>query len=260
MFRKGNVYLKVAINDHPAVWMMLDTGTTDSMIDTEYANTIGIKVVQKSEGTGGFGSMKAATFTTDTVNLQVGVEPQKPIFFESIRLSGMVGPDEMPVAGLLGHSFLDKHVIVIDYKKQEVYFDDTAQPANKRDIAMTLLEGVPVVVLKMANKSVSALIDSGGSYVVIITPDTVKELGVESFMADAKPTGTVGHGAEQHIVVGRAPPFSVGSITVHDLSAAYTTFGTASDTLTAGASLGIVFLRNYKLTLNYVANTIRFEP
>ena len=230
------------------------------MIDSDYANTIGLKLVQKSEGTGGFGSMKAVTFTTENVNLQVGVEPGNVVFFESIRLSGMVGPDGIQVAGLLGHSFLDKHVIVIDYKKQEVYFDDTILPANERDIAITLLEGVPVVILRMANKSVSALIDSGGSYGVIITPNTVRELGVESFMADATPTGTVGHGDEQHIVVGKAPPFSVGDIEVLDMSAAYTTFGTASDALTVGASLGINFLKNYKLTLNYAANTVRFEP
>ena len=57
-----------------------------------------------------------------------------------------------------------------------------------------------------------------------------------------------------------APPFSIGELAVHDLNAAYTTFGTATDTIGAGVSLGIGFLKKYKVTLNYVTNTVRFEP
>ncbi len=260
MFRKGDVYIKVSVNGHPAAWMDLDTGTTDSLIDSEYANAIGLKLTPKSEAIEGFGSMKTPTFSTDALRLQVGIEPEKTVFFESIRLNGMVGPDGVQLAGLLGHSFLDKHVIVIDYKSQQVYFDDMAQQADPRDVAMALVEGVPSIKLTMANQAVNALIDTGGSYGVIITPATAKALGTEALMADAKPVGTVGHGGNQHIVLGKAPPFSIGDLAVRDVSAAYTTFGTATTTLGVGVSLGTVFLKNYKLTLNYPANTARFEP
>ena len=260
MFRKGDVFIKVSVNGHPATWMSLDTGTTDSMIDSEYAKTIGLKLTPKTQGTAGFGSAEVPTLTTDTVHLQAGSEPEKVIFFESISLNGMVGPDHVPLAGLLGHSFLGQHVVVIDYLEQEVYFDDTPQPADPRDVAMTLIEGVPYVQLTMANQPVSSLIDSGGSYGAIITPAKARELGVESLMADAMSASTVGHGGNQSIVIGKAPAFSIGGLAVNDLSAAYTTFGTATDALGVGVSLGKVFLRNYKLTLNYPAKTMRLEP
>jgi predicted aspartyl protease len=260
MFREGDVFIKVSVNGHPAVWMNLDTGTTDSVIDSEYAKTIGLRLIQKSEGIEGFGAMKTPTFTTDTVRLKVGHEPEGEIFFESIRLGGMVSPDGVQLAGLLGHSFLDKHVVVIDYKKQQVYFEEASQPNDPRDVAITLIEGVPCVTLKMAGRPVRSLIDSGGSYGAIITPALAKELGIEGLMDDAKLARTIGHGGDQHVVVGKAPRFSIGELVVDNLSAAYTDFGTATNTIGVGMSLGKVFLRTNKVTLNYKANTARFEP
>lgn len=260
IFRKGLVYIKTSVNKHTKVWMVLDTGTTDSMIDSDYAKTVGIKLVPKSERAEGFGAMAPATYATDTVRLRVGKMPERVVSFESIRLGGMTGPDGMPVAGLLGHSFLEGKSIVIDYKQEEVYFERTPQLADNRDVAMTLKNGIPIIQLSIAGQSVKALIDSGGTYSMIITPDTAKELGIERLMTDAKPAMTVGHGGDQHILIGKAPPFAIGDLAVDDLSAAYTTFGTANETIGAGVSLGVGLLKTYKLTLNYIANTVRFEP
>jgi predicted aspartyl protease len=261
MFHKGFVYIKISVNHHPDAWMILDTGSTDSIIDTTYANTIALKLSPSAAAQETFGTTKADTFDTDTVHLRVGAEPEKVVFFQSIAL-GMMGPDGVPAAGMLGHSFLEGKSIVIDYKRQEVYLDTMPRPADRRDVAMTIKAGVgiPVIKLKIANQLVDSLIDTGGTYGMIITPMTAKELGIESLMRDAKPADTVGHGGEQHIVIGKAPPFSIGDLAVEDQNAAYTTFGTATDTIGAGVSLGIGFLKKYKVTLNYVANTVRFEP
>ncbi|MFZ6876305.1 aspartyl protease family protein [Undibacterium sp. Di27W] len=260
VFRKGNVYIKVSINSHPDAWMILDTGSSNSMIDPAYAKLIELKLTVKAETTDGFGSTKMETFDTDTVHLRVGDEEERMVPFESIALGGMMGPDGVAVAGILGYSFLEKKSIVIDYKHEEVYFDTSAKRANRLDMAMTLKNGLPIIKLKIASRSISSLIDTGGSYDVIITPAMAKELGIKNLMADAKSTGTVGHGGEQHIVVGKAPVMTIGDLVVRDMNAAYTTFGTASEEIGASVSLGIGFLKNYKVTLNYAANTVRFEP
>lgn len=107
MFHKGFVYIKISINGQPDAWMILDTGSTFSMIDTTYANTIGLKLTPSAQAQETFGSMKADTFDTDTVHLRVGTEPEKAVLFQSITLGGMMGPDGAPAAGLLGHTFLE---------------------------------------------------------------------------------------------------------------------------------------------------------
>ncbi|MDR3527697.1 MAG: pepsin/retropepsin-like aspartic protease family protein [Rhizomicrobium sp.] len=259
-FHNGLVYIKVSVDGHPGAWMILDSGSTESIIDTEYADAIGLKLTPSADAPETFGSMKAATFDTDKAALRVGEEKESALSFQSISLGGMMGPDGTPAVGLLGRTFLEGKVIVIDYKHEDVYFETMPQPADSRDIAMTLKTGIPIIKLKMANQLVDSLIDTGGTYGMIVTPITAKSLGIERYMADAKPADTVGHGGEQHIVVGKAPPFEIGDLAVQDVNAAYTTFGTATDTIGAGVSLGVGFLQNYRLTLNYVANTVRFEP
>ena len=262
VFRNGEVLIKVTINGHPGAWMMLDTGTTDSMIDTEYAASIGLKLQAKAQGAGGFGGEAVPSFSTDTVRVQAGTEPEKVVFFDSIRLAGMLGPDGAQLAGLLGHSFLDQRVLVIDYKNQLAYFDDKPQHPDPRDIPMTLVEGIPRIQVKMEHQWVASLIDSGGAYSTIITPATVAKLGIEKLMNESTSVDMAGHGAgSQAIALGKAPPFSVGTISVRDVRAAYTTFGSATEALKdVDMSLGIGFLKDYKLTLNYPGSTVRFEP
>lgn len=260
-FANGFVYIKVSVNGHPDAWMILDTGSTNSIIDTDYAKSTHLKLTANAEGQATFGTTKAATFDTEPVNLRVGNAIEKGAFFQSIAMRGMQGPDGVPAAGMLGHSFLKGKSIVIDYPRKEVYFED-AQHTDPRDVAMTIRSdvGVPTIKLKIADQLVDSLIDTGGSYGIIITPTTAKQLGIEKYVTDAKPADTVGHGGDQHIVVGKAPPFSVGDLVVNDLRAAYTTFGTATETIGAGVSVGTEFLQRYKVTLNYVKNTARFEP
>lgn len=257
-FQKGLVYLKISVNDKPDAWMLLDTGTTESIIDTDYAKTIGLKLTASAEAQATFGTTRPATFDTDTVHLRAGDEPAQTVLFQSIGMDGMRGPEDTPVAGMLGRTFLEGKSIVIDYLREEVYFE-TPQPASRHDVPMALDTGIPIIKLSMSGHQVNALIDTGGTYGIIITPATAKTLGLEALMAAAKPVPTMGHGGAQSIVVGKAPPFSVGGLKVQDLKAAYTTFGTATDTIGAGVSLGVGFLKKYKVTFNYVTKTVRFE-
>lgn len=258
MFQKGLVYLKISVNDQPDAWMLLDTGTTESIIDTDYAKSIGIKLTASAEQQTTFGTTKPATFDTGAIHVRAGSEPAKTVLFQSIGMDGMRGPDGMPVAGMLGRTFLEGKSIVIDYLREEVYFE-TPQPASRGDVAMALDTGIPIIQLTMSGQQVDALIDTGGTYGIIITPAMAKSLGIEALMAEAKPAPTMGHGGAQAIVIGKAPPFSIGGLAVPELKAAYTTFGTATDTIGAGISLGVGFLKKYKVTLNYVTKTVRFD-
>jgi predicted aspartyl protease len=259
MFHKGFVYIKVSINGRPEAWMILDSGSTESIVDKAYAEQIGLTLTPSTVPQATFGSSPPQNYNTDTVRLRVGQEQEKIVGFEAIAL-GMRGPHGEPVAGMLGRTYLEGKSIVIDYPHNTVYLETTPQPADPRDVAMSLTTGIPLITLNFGGKMLPSLIDTGGTYDMIITPATVEELGIKHLMAEARPAPTMGHGGEQAIVVGKAPSFSVGAMTVQNQRAAYTSFGTATETIGAGVSLGIGFLKNYKVTLNYVAHTVRFEP
>ncbi|MFZ6743654.1 pepsin/retropepsin-like aspartic protease family protein [Undibacterium sp. JH2W] len=259
MFRKGNIYVKVSVNGAKKTWMMLDTGTASaSIIDLDYAQSLGIQLTPEAEGTGGFGSEKVPTFNTSPVHLSADTSKGQITDFESFKIDGMTGPDGKALSGLLGYSFLAGKTLVIDYKKEEIYFVKNAAKPDRQDVKMELNLNIPSVNIKMSGHDVRALIDTGGAYNLLITPATTKEIGIEQYLEEAKPAGSSGHGGEQAVRIGKAPDISIGDLVIHDLTAAYTSFGTTG--INAGASLGKDFLKNYKLTINYGAMTIRFEP
>lgn len=257
-FHKGLVFVKVAINKAPAVWMDLDTGTSPSIVDSEYARSAKLRLT-KTEGAEGFGTEKITTLKTSTAQLHVGKQTPYVVKFESIELNGMKGPDSQPLAGLLGYSFLAGKILVIDYKMEELYFLNK-QEKSALDIPMKLVGGLPLVRIEIGGQPVDALIDTGGTYGLLITPDTVKKGDLQHYQDEATPVNTQGHGGEHLAKVGKAPGVTLGGLVVTDVNAVYTSFGTASASIPAGASLGKDFLKAYKLTLNYVTGTARFEP
>ena len=126
------------------------------------------------------------------------------------------------------------------------------------DVPMSLKDGVPVVQLIVGSRAIKSLIDSGGAYGLLLTPATARNLGAEALMDEATTVATSGHGGEHAARVGKAPDVAIGEIVGHDMTAVYTSFGTAA--IDAGASMGKDFLKNYKITLDYRRKIARFEP
>ena len=257
-FRDGLVFVKVAINGGPVVWMDLDTGTSPSIVVPAYARAVGLTLMAKGKATEGFGSEKIETFTTSAVMLRAGHESARAVEFESIELSGMAGPEARPLSGLLGQSFLAGRIVVIDYQNQKLFFRNKPEANGSIDVPMTLVEGVPLVRIALDGHEVSALIDTGGTYGLLVTPQALKQTGLEHYLEPTKKVGTSGHGGEQPATIGKAPTLALGGMVIRDLTAVYTSLGTAK--IPVGASLGKDFLKHYRLTLNYAAGTARFEP
>ena len=256
-FRDGLVFVKVAINGRPGAWMELDTGTSPSIVVPAYARAVGLTLIAKGKATEGFGSERIETFTTSVVMLRTGHESTRAVEFESIELPGMAGPDAQPLPGLLGQSFLAGRIVVVDYQNQKLFFSDMPEANDSIDVPMTLVEGVPLVRIALDGHEVSALIDTGGTYGLLVTPQALKQTGLEQYLELSKKVGTTGHGGEQAATVGKAPIVTLGGVAIHDLTAVYTSLGTT--TVPAGASLGKDFLKHFRVTLNYASGSARFE-
>lgn len=257
-FRNGLVFVKVAINSGPDAWMDLDTGTSPSIVVPAYARSAGLTLTAKGKATEGFGSQKIETFTTSTAVLRVGHERPRAVKFESIELSGMKGPEAQPLSGLLGQSFLAGKIVVFDYQNQKLFFRGTPEANSGIDVPMILVGGVPLVRIALDGHEVLALVDTGGTYGLLVTPKALKQTGLQRYLKLSRKVRTVGHGGEQAATVDKAPTLTLAGMVIPGLSAVYTSLGTT--TIPAVASLGKDFLKHYRVTLNYAAGTARFEP
>ncbi len=254
-FRDGFVFLQVSVNGAPPVWMELDDGTSPSAIDLDYARSLGLALKPGAGSGTGFGTEKIAFYNTQAT-VAAGAA-SRSIDFSAAPLTGLTGPDGKPLAGVLGYSFLRNRILVIDYPKSEIRFAADSAPCAC-DLFMGMDNDIPTVPVTVAGHRLTALVDSGGAYELLVTPAGVKAAGLDAETARAKPVTGYGYAGSQAAAIGTAPDLSVGAILRQNPSAVYSTFGTAP--LKTPAALGTWFLKNYKVTLNYRARTVRFEP
>ena len=256
-FSGGFAYIKVSINGAPAVWMNIDDGTTPSAIDIDYARSLGLTLKHTGKLGEGAGDSPAEVLRTRAATLATGSVSQANIAFEATSLKAFKAPDGTPLEGILGYSFLKGRILVLDYKAGEVDLLTASKPAPG-DLPFTYDDDVPSIAITVAGHPVTALIDSGGGYNLLLTPATATAIGLGDAMASG-PTGTgYGYNGAQTMRGGTAPDLNVGTITLTNPATVFTTFGNAP--LKAGGSLGNQFLMHYRVTLNYRTKTIRFEP
>jgi hypothetical protein len=253
-FHDGLVYLKVSVNGADPVWMNLDNGTSPSAIRLDYAQGLGLKL-HKAAGWGTGIGHKPVEFFNTRAELTAGADTQR-IDFAASRLDGIMGPDGKPVAGVLGHSFLKGRILVIDYPQSRVWFADRVKPC-RCDLPMGQDFNIPTVPVTIAGRPMTALIDSGGMYELLITPAGIRAAGLQAYAEAAEARTSYGYAGAQDVRVGTAPDVVVGAIRRVMPSTVYGPFGTSP--LKSQAALGATFLRNYRVTLNYRAKKVRLE-
>lgn len=253
-FHDGLVYVRVSVNGAPPVWMDLDDGTSPSAIDLDYAKNLGLKLKPGMGSATGIGTERIEFFNT-SAELAAGTASRR-IDFSASRLKGMTGPDGKQLAGVLGYSFLAGRIVVIDYQRQRVAFVAQSAPCAC-DLPMGLDTNIPTVPVTIGGHAMTALIDTGGMYTLLATPAAVKQAGLETYADQGRAVTGYGYAGAQGVRIGTAPDVAVGSIRVTDPETVYGTFGTSP--LKAQAALGAGLLKDYRLTLNYRARTVRIE-
>lgn len=254
MVKDGFVFLQVSVNGSAPVWMELDDGTSPSAIDLAYAKSLGLDLKAGAGSGTGFGTEKIRFFNAKAM-VAAGASA-RTIDFSAAPMTGLMGPDGRPLAGVLGYSFLKDRIIVIDYPRGEVHFAGSVPPCDC-DLNMGIDNDIPTVPVTVAGHPMTALVDSGGAYELLVTPAGVRAADLETEQAAAKPVTGYGYAGAQAAAMGTAPALSVGAITRPNPSTVYSTFGTAP--LKTPAAIGAWFMKDYKVTLNYRAHKVRFE-
>jgi len=254
-FAGGVVYLQVSVNGAAPVWMELDDGTSPSVIDLNYAKNLGLALKPGAGAGTGFGTQKVRFFTTNA-DITTGQATRTHVDFSATSMNGVKGPDGQPLAGVIGYSFLKDRILVLDYPRHEIRFVAQTPPCAC-DIRFTLDNDIPSIPVTVAGHPLTALVDTGGAYELLLTPPAAQAAGLQAYMDEAAPVTGYGYAGAQSVKIGSAPDVTVGTIRKVDPATVYSTFGTAP--LKAQAALGNQFLKDYKVTLNYRARTVRFE-
>jgi len=250
------ILLSVEVNDHGPFEFILDTGAGTSLLSTELADKLKVKVLGSKQGQSAGGAVSVSLAKVDSIavgtarlaDLDVGIVDLK-------QIGAAVGAR---IDGDLGYNFLKSFRISIDYEKGQLRFDDP------RRLDVFNRGGTTEVPLRLANPAKPLIlvdvhanrhgpfqfaIDTGTS-TTAITPELAKRLRVKTQPIGPGTTA----GAQVPVTAGVLSSFMVGGAKIDDMPVVIADFfGPLSDAI--GTRLdGIVgynFLRNYKVVIDY---------
>lgn len=255
------ILLPVAVNDRGPFDFILDTGAGTSLLSTELAKQLEVKIIGAKEGESAGGKISVSLAKVDS--LGVGETRLPNVDVGIVDLSHIGRTVGARIDGDLGYNFIKHFRITIDYRKLEMRFED---PKRVEYFGNAPLTAVP---MRLANPAKPLIlvevhangrgpfqfaIDTGTS-TTAITPELARQLGVNSSPIGAATTG----GVHVPVTGGTLASFHVGGARIENSSVVVADFFTMLSQAIGTRLDGIVghnFLRNYTVAFDYPNATL----
>jgi len=261
------ILLPVEVNGEGPFDFILDTGAGTSLLSSHLGHKLGVKIIGSKEGQSAGGAV--AVSLAKVRSLAVGSVKLEDVDVGLVDLSHIGKAVGAQIDGDLGYNFLRHFRITLDYRANEIRFDDpkrfepVGRSAAVTEVPMRLASPAKPLLLVDVQANgrgpFQFAIDTGTS-TTAITPELAKELGVTSSPIGAATTG----GAQVDVTAGVLQSFQVGDARIDDSTVVVADFFAMLSNALGVKLDGIVgynFLRNYKVTLDYPNETLSlFNP
>jgi predicted aspartyl protease len=250
------ILLPVKVNGQGPFDFIFDTGAGTSLLSSDLAKQLAVKVVGSKEGQSAGGKVAVSLAKADL--LAVGDAQLADVDVGIVDLSHIGKTIGAKVEGDLGYNFLKHFRLTIDYGNCELRLDNPKRIENvaggaKTEVRIRLAS--PAKPLILADVYVNGrgpfqfAIDTGTS-TTAITPELAKELGVASTPVAPATTG----GSHVDVTAGTLKSFQVGGAKVDNMPVVVADFFAMLSNAIGAKLDGIVgynFLRNYKVVIDY---------
>ena len=255
------ILLPVNVNGHGPFEFILDTGAGTSLLSSELAKQLNVKVIGSKEGQSAGGKVSVSLATVDS--LAVGETKLADVDVGIVDLGQIGKTIGAKIDGDLGYNFLKHFRITIDYRNCEIRLDDPKRVESFSRGAKTV---VPIRLASPAKPLIFVdvyangrgpfqfAIDTGTS-TTVIAPQLAKELEVQSSPAGAGTTG----GAPIDFSAGVLRSFHLGEVKTDNMAVVVADFFDTLSTAVGAKLDGIIgynFLRDYKVLIDYPGETL----
>jgi predicted aspartyl protease len=258
------ILLPVQVNGDGPFEFILDTGAGTSLLSSDLAKKLKIKIISTKEGQSAGGKISVSLAKVDS--LAVGQAKLDDVDVGIVDLTHIGNTIGTKIDGDVGYNFLKHFRITIDYHDCEIRLDEPRRiqrlgRSSKAEVPMRLASlAKPLLLVDVhanGHGPFQFAIDTGTS-TTAIAPELAQQLGLKSSPVGPLTTG----GAQVNVTAGTLESFKVGRAGVDDLVVvAADFFGTLSQAV--GAKLdGIVgynFLRNFRVVMDYPSEKFRLE-
>ena len=255
------ILLPVHVNDRGPFDFILDTGAGTSLLSSELAKELAVKLLGSKEGQSAGGKVSVSLAKVDS--LAVGETKLDDVDVGIVDLSHIGRTVGARIDGDFGYNFLKHFRVTINYRDCELRLED---PKRVESFARSAQTEVPIRLANPAKPLILVdvhvngrgpfqfAIDTGTS-TTAITPELAKQLGVETSPAGAGTTG----GAPVDFQAGSLQSFQLGGAKIDNMAVVVADFFTMLNAVIGAKLDGIVgynFLRNYKVVIDYPGETL----
>src|SRR3954468_3621216 len=228
------ILVPVEVNEHGPFDFILDTGAGTSLISTELAEKLKVKILGSKQGQSAGGAVSVSLAKLDSVSVGEALLPDVDVGIVDLKhIGAAVGAK---IDGDLGYNFLKSFRISIDYEKGQLRLDDPRKldvfnRSGQTEVPLRLANPAkPLILVEVhANRKgpFQFAIDTGTS-TTAITPELAKELGVKGQPIGPGTTA----GAQVPVTAGVLSSFMVGGAKVDDMPVVIADFfGPLSDAI-----------------------------
>jgi predicted aspartyl protease len=255
------ILLPVKVNDRGPFEFILDTGAGTSLLSTELAKQLELRVIGSKEGQSAGGKVAVSLARVDS--LVIGETRLDDVDVGIVDLSHIGRTVDTKIDGDLGYNFLKHFRVTIDYRDSELRLDDPKRVESftrnaRTEIAIRLANPAkPLILVNVyanGRGPFQFAIDTGTS-TSAITPELADQLGVQTSPVG---TGTTGV-APVDFQAGSLQSFQLGGAKIDNMAVVVADFFTMLNAAIGAKLDGIVgynFLRNYKVVIDYPGETL----
>jgi len=254
----------VQVNGDGPFKFILDTGAGTSLLSSDLAKKLNLKIISTKEGQSAGGKISVSLAKVDS--LALGQAKLDDLDVGIVDLSHIGKAIGTRIDGDVGYNFLKHFRIAIDYHDCEIRFDEPRRierlgRSAKAEIPMRLASlAKPLLLVDVhanGHGPFQFAIDTGTS-TTAIAPELAQQLGLK-----ASPVGPLTTGdAQVNVTAGTLESFQVGRAGIDDLGVGVADFFSMLSQAVGVRLDGIVgynFLRNFRVVIDYPGEKLRLE-
>ena len=257
------ILLPVHVNAQGPFDFIFDTGAGTSLLSTDLARRLQLKVIGSKNGQSAGGKVSVSLAKVDS--LAVGETKLDDVDVGIVDLGHIGKTIGAKIDGDLGYNFLKHFRVTIDYRVCEIHLDDLKRVENfgsaQTEVAMRLAgPAKPLILVDVQANGrgpFTFAIDTGTS-TTAITPEMAADIGVASSPIGQATTG----GAQVDVTAGQLTSFQVGGARIDNMSVVVADFFSMLSQAIGTKLDGIVgynFLRNFRVVIDYPGEIFRLE-
>src|SRR5947209_3436281 len=255
------ILLPVHVNKRGPFDFILDTGAGTSLLSSELAKQLDMKVIGSKEGQSAGGKVAVKLAKVDS--LAVGETKIGDVDVGIVDLAQIGKAVGAQIDGDLGYNFLKHFRVTIDYRDCEIRLDDpkrveTFAGGAKTEVPIRLASPAKPLILVEVHANgrgpFQFAIDTGTS-TTAIAPELANQLGLAGSPVGPVTTG----GASVDVRAGNIESFQLGGAKIDNMAVMVADFFQMLSAAVGAKLDGIVgynFLRNYKVVIDYPGESL----